>query len=447
MYRTLFRAGWLTAFAALLLGAAERPQVPPKLTLQRAVEIALRQSPLVRQAAGRVRQAEASRDLLRAARLPQVSVTAFEAVRTVNLDAQGIQIPAIPGLGRPLPERVGPFSQFDARALLVQEVLSFPSHYRQRAGRTRLEASQAEGRNTRELLTLRVVLAYTEALRDQALEATLRQQLSLARQLYTITTDRQQQGVTSSLEVKRSLQQVNNLQQALYEAEQALTADKLGLANLLHAKISADYELADIEAFYDTRPPDQAATLTAALRARPDYQAAQAQVRAAELEVRGARAERYPTVTFAADYGQSGRRTFHNLNTYRIQGSLQIPVYLGGALAAKADEAEGRLAEAEAFRDEIEARVETDVLTALAAVDSARRQVEVAAETIALAREELDLSTARFVQGVSDNTEVVNAQDRLARAEQNRIRALFNLNAARANLYRSVGAAETIYRQ
>jgi outer membrane protein TolC len=42
--------------------------------------------------------------------------------------------------------------------------------------------------------------------------------------------------------------------------------------------------------------------------------------------------------------------------------------------------------------------------------------------------------------------EVVNAQDRLERAEQNRIRALFQWHVTRANLERAMGSAEKTYR-
>jgi len=437
-------------FAALATGnplrAGERPDVPPKLTLEKAVSIAFEHSPALRRAASQVRQSEAAHAQAQSGLLPQLSVAAFEAVRTLNLEAQGVQAPDIPGIGSPLPIRVGPFSQFDARGVVSQQVLNFSLYKRRRASKARLESEQARRQNARELLAFDVAVNYIQALRNQANEATLRQQLSLARQLYTITEDRFEQGVASSLDVKRSLQQVNNLQQSLYEAQNALTTSKLALAKVMHTRASADYELADIRGFYETRSVSQADAMAAALRARPDYQAAELQVRAAELEVRGAQTRRYPTLTFAADYGQSGRQPFHNLNTYRIQGSLNIPIYLGGEISAEVHDARGRLEEAQALRDEIEAQVETEVLTALAAVRSARRQLEVAEETVQLAEQEVDLSTARFTTGVAGNSEVVNAQDRLARAEANRVRALFNLNLARANLHRAMGAAEATYR-
>jgi outer membrane protein TolC len=57
------------------------------------------------------------------------------------------------------------------------------------------------------------------------------------------------------------------------------------------------------------------------------------------------------------------------------------------------------------------------------------------------------LTRERFTQGVTDNTEVVNAQDRVSRADHARVRALYTLGLARANLARVTGAAEKTYRK
>jgi outer membrane protein TolC len=59
----------------------------------------------------------------------------------------------------------------------------------------------------------------------------------------------------------------------------------------------------------------------------------------------------------------------------------------------------------------------------------------------------VDFTRQRFSQGISDNTEVVNAQERLARADDAQIRARYRLGLSRANLARAVGAAEKTYRK
>ena len=130
-----------------------------------------------------------------------------------------------------------------------------------------------------------------------------------------------------------------------------------------------------------------------------------------------------------------------------MQGNLEMPIYFGGRAAAEERAARSQIdaldAQLEALRNEIE----TEALTALGYVSSALRQLEVAGAGIELAREEVDLAGARFVEGVADNSEVVAAQDRLTRAEGNRIRALYNLNVSRVQLHKALGQAEKVYRR
>jgi outer membrane protein len=74
-------------------------------------------------------------------------------------------------------------------------------------------------------------------------------------------------------------------------------------------------------------------------------------------------------------------------------------------------------------------------------------ELQTSAGNVTLSRQEVDFTRSRFTQGIADNTEVVNAQDRLERADEARIRAQYTLGLARANLARATGAAEKTYRK
>jgi len=76
---------------------------------------------------------------------------------------------------------------------------------------------------------------------------------------------------------------------------------------------------------------------------------------------------------------------------------------------------------------------------------SARNQVEVATLGIQLAKEEVDQARDRFKAGVANNIEVIQAQDALARANDNQIAALYRFNQARADYARSIGQMEKVY--
>ena len=59
--------------------------------------------------------------------------------------------------------------------------------------------------------------------------------------------------------------------------------------------------------------------------------------------------------------------------------------------------------------------------TAVAQLESARNEVNVANLGVDLARQEVDQARDRFQAGVANNIEVITAQDELARANDNQI--------------------------
>lgn len=432
--------------AALGAPAAERRPMPASLTLPQAVNMALTANPALRRAEAAYRNVRAEHMLARAANRPNIALMAGQSVRTINLRANGLDAATFQGFGNTLiPERFGAFGTFDAQFMMTADVLNLPSRFRQRAAKQQAEAGEAERGNARELIVLEVVSHYVEALRFQALASTAREQLAAARALAAITADRFEQGVAGGLDRRRARRQVTAAQQAVYEAEAALEAAKLRLAALLYAEIGANYELADIHRFFRAERTGAADVLRAAMERRPDYLAAKSRAESARMAVRAAQSTRLPKLALYADVGRVGRTAAASLTTYTLRGNLTLPLYFGGRGSAEKVRAAAALQEAEAALDAVCSEIELDVRIALSGVDSSRLQVETAEETVALAEEEVALSLIRFQAGVSDNSEVVLAQERLARAKRDRIRALYNLNLARAALHRAAGDAETIY--
>jgi outer membrane protein TolC len=71
----------------------------------------------------------------------------------------------------------------------------------------------------------------------------------------------------------------------------------------------------------------------------------------------------------------------------------------------------------------------------------------VAQAALDLAHQEVELAQLRFSQGVTNNVEVVTAQDALSRAQQNSIIALTHHADARIELARALGNTEASYAQ
>lgn len=431
--------------AMLLMSIPARPadeqEFPQQLTLSQALAIALSKNSTIRTAQSRMEQASGRLGQSRAELLPQVDINARQAYLTINLIGLGIDIPTVPQ------GKSDPFGSMDARITLRQDLLNIANMRAWKSSRSSQDASRSLVQNAREVVALDVIAAYLQALRTKASRDMLAEQSKLALDLYKLTEDRVKQGVSAPLESNRALQQVNTLEQQLQEAEQGYITAKLTLANTLQTSITSDFEVQDTAAYGVETALERDTAVKAALDSRPDYQAAKTSVTAAELRVRSVKAYRLPTLTASLSDAQSGESPVNNVNTYRLQGTLNIPIYTGGRIRGQIDEAVGALREAQAVADQLRSQIEADALTAMAGVEWAVKQVETSGANLNLSREEVKLTRQRFTQGVTDNTELVNAQDRLSRADDARVRAMYTLGLARANLARATGTAEKTYRK
>jgi outer membrane protein TolC len=437
MTQRLFLVLVLTATFA---SAQNRSTLPADLTLRQALDIALTNSTILREAQANLEQASGRYLQSRSLLLPQLYVAARQAYLTQNLQGFGIDLAGFPTL-------LGPFGSMDARVVLSQDFLNIASIRSWQSYRSRRDSTRLLVEDAREVVTLNVVGAYLQALRAKANRDTLSEQSRLATDLFKITTDRLKQGVASELDANRAQQQVNSLEQQSQEAEQSYVEAKLNLANILQANITDKFEVSDPSAYGSGVTMDRDATIQAALMSRPDYRAAAANVKAAQLQVKSIEATRLPTFRVTVGDGQSGTTPVHNVNVYDLRGVLSFPIFTGGRIRGEKDEAEGELHAATAALDRNRAQIETEVLTAISGVEWALKQMETSTRNVGLSRQEVDLSRVRFVQGIADNTEVVNAQDRLSRADDAQIRAQYTLGLARANLARAIGGAERAYRK
>ena len=93
--------------------------------------------------------------------------------------------------------------------------------------------------------------------------------------------------------------------------------------------------------------------------------------------------------------------------------------------------------------ENLRGQIDQDVRDAILDLQSAAEQVEVARSNIDLAGQTLDQARDRFIAGVTDNIEVVQAQDSVASANESYISSLFNYTVARISLARAEGIAET----
>jgi outer membrane protein TolC len=217
---------------------------------------------------------------------------------------------------------------------------------------------------------------------------------------------------------------------------------KLTLARVIGLPLGQEFTLTDKAPYDAFIPPGLDEALKRAYASRSDYQAALAQVRSAELSRRAATAEYYPALDMEGDYGVIGVNPGTSNGTFHVAGTVNIPIFEAGKAHADVLQAEAQLRQAKARLADLRGQIDNDVRNALLDLNAAADQVEVARSSVDLAEQTLTQAQDRFAAGVTDNLEVVQAQESVANAHESYISSLYAHNLAKVELARSLGNAE-----
>jgi outer membrane protein TolC len=164
--------------------------------------------------------AEGARKEALADLLPQLRAGVLESRQKINLAAFGFTGALIPGV----PQIVGPFNLFDARAYLQQTILDLKALNRSRASADALEAARQDEHTARDLVVLVCGQLYLQAVAGESRIAAARAQLDTAEALLGVARDRKAAGLGAGIEVLRAEVEERSQRQRLIVAEQDAAA-------------------------------------------------------------------------------------------------------------------------------------------------------------------------------------------------------------------------------
>jgi outer membrane protein TolC len=371
--------------------------------------------------------------------LPNLSARIQEDAQTLSLTALGFKNNVFPF---PVPRVIGPFNYSDARASLSQSLFSFKQIEQARAAYESVKAAQYNLKDARELVVLAVGNAYLVAIADAARIETATAQVANAQALYDKAVDQERAGLSPTIDTLRAKVELQTRQQQLIAARNDYAKQKLTLARIIGLAPGQEFVLTE-KAPYDAMTPLPVDLyLQRAYTSRADYKAAEAQVHSAELMRRAATAGHYPSVDLSANFGDIGTNPSQSNGTWQVDGGITIPIFAGGKTHSDVLEAEAQLKQARQQLGDVRGRIDYEVRASLLDLSSAAEQVEVARSSVDLAEQALTQSKDRYTAGVTDNLEVVQAQEAVASAHESYIQSLYAHNLAKVELARAIGDAE-----
>ena len=367
--------------------------------------------------------------------LPDVEFNAREAEMQVDLAAQGLRIPGFPTI-------IGPFGYSDLRASLTWSLLDLKALHSYIASKHQFKAAQLSEQDARDMVVLTVGNAYMLVLADQGRVDSFQAQVATSKVSLDQANANHDAGTAPKLDVLRAQVDYQSLQQQLIVAQNSLEKDKLALARAIGLPLDQKFNLSDKAPYAVFDHLDVDATIKQAHANRKDLAAMVEQTKAAEEQRKGATADRYPTIKVDADYGDIGVNVRHSHGTGDAQGTLSVPVFKEFELRGEAQVAQSQLDTQKAQLSDMNAQVDADIRDALLDIEAAQKQVEVARSSVELANEALSEAQQRYVNGVSDNLAVSQAEQSVAQANDQYVSSLYRDNVAKLSLARALGTGQ-----
>lgn len=428
---------------AVLLAAAagearaQQQQPPLRLSLHDAIERGMRANVSVLLARAGINDADGNRVRRRAALLPKVEGAIPVTLQRRNLRTFGISFPGVPDV-------VGPYGTYDFRAYFSQPVIDLQNYHNWKASEKQEQAARLDYQDTRDAVIREVAGLYLNAESAAAQEKYAASRVETAEALYELAEKQHGAGVATGVDVLRARVALANERQNLVEARNGARQALLALARGIGLDPGTPIELTEALAFRPLAPPAVGLAVDRALVLRADYLSL-AQQRAGLVEQRKANHARYlPGLSIDGDYGGIGRTLGQVRQTMTLSGTLHFTLF-NQDRAGEREQIDSRIAAIDARIADLRRAIEQQIRSALLNLQAAAEAVDVARQGEQLAERELKLARDRFRSGVTDNIEVITAQDSLARAEENYIAALTQHEDAKIALARALGATEKNY--
>jgi len=383
-------------------------------------------------------EAQAVRLRSLSALLPQVDGRLSATRQKVNLAAFGFT-----GFGGiEIDPLVGPFNVVDARVSVSQAVIDLRALNDEKADRARLTAAEFAEADARDFVVLVCADLYLHAVASGTRVAAVRAELATAEALERLAQDRKTAGLAAGIEVLRAQVEVQSRREQLIAAENGREKAKLQLARAIGLPLAQAFTLTDEVPYAPIEPMPVDAAIDLAFESRADLAQQRALLGAAQAASRAATGEGLPSLYVTGDYGAIGQTPASALGTFSVAASVRVPLFHGGEVRAKRQEADSRVREAQARLADLKGKIEYEVRGALLDLQSASQQLEAVRAARTLAEAQLTQATDRFSAGVASNLEVVEGQQAVATATDRYIDTLYIYNTAKAAFARSLGLSE-----
>jgi outer membrane protein len=247
-------------------------------------------------------------------------------------------------------------------------------------------------------------------------------------------------GRAANIELLRIDVQLANERQNLIKTEEAMNRTKNTLAFLMGIK---SIEGIEVSGSLEKNERLESVNVDELIRARPDVLLLEKRVAQSKIKVDIASSKRYPSVSLVGNYGNragSGMNDREEVWEAGVVASLNI--FDGGITSAEIRREKILLEKAKEELRQAELRARLEIENALSLLKEAEERLKASEKAVAQSEEALRIEELKYKTGAGTITDVLLAQSAMSLSNANYYQALYDYNTALIEYKRAAGILE-----
>lgn len=429
---------------AMPIPALSQTAPPRVLTLEDAIQLAMRQNPELTAARLEVEKADAR---VREAWGYALPVLSLQGQYQRSLKKPVFFLPDFdnPNSGRTVPIQIG--SDHSINMTLSAQQVIFNSSVITGVGAASIYSEAArEIYRAKQLETVtNVRKAYNSVLLASEVQDMMRANLKNAEENLQNVLLLSKQGLVSEYDLLRAQVGVENLRPSVIQTENNYSLSLDGLRAVIGLGISESFIISGSLKF---EPMDDAILASATedvLKANPSLQAMRHQVEVNKAFVDVERSSYLPTVAAFGNYQYQLAKNNLNISTGDFIGSsivglnFSVNLFQGLQTRARVEQAQLEVRKTEEQLGGMETNLRTAAHSYVLKLRQTRQRIEAQRMTVQQAEKGYRIATTRFLNGAGTQLEVNDAQLALTQAKVNRIQAVYDYLVASAEFDQTLG--------
>lgn len=429
----------LTLFAGILVSSYAFAQ-QREITLEEGIQIGLQNSKTLHSSKMKVLSAEANLSAINTLRLPSLSLNAsYTHLSPVNPFA----VPTPFGVFTISPSIL---DNYNLKLSLQQPLFTgFKLSSSSKIAEDNSLAAKQQYTQDEQNLILNIKYAYWGLFSAEKLKKAVDDNFLQVKAHLADIQNFFKQGLSTKNDVLKVEVQLSEIELQQIDAKNSVKIAIVNLDNVIGLPLSSDLQIPQNVSVSDNNEYELTELIKEAIRNRPDLKALEYQVEASKTGIALAQSNWYPQIYLTGNYYYSkpNQRILPSRNqfdaTWDVGIGLSFNIWNWGATKDQTDQAEAQYEQSndglKSMQDAITLEVTQDYYNMI----KAKEKILVAEQTVSQAEENYRVTDDKFKQGLTLNSELLDAETALLQAKTNQIQSLADYELAVARIQRSIG--------